>query len=414
MQAHQSAAANSDEFVTEAFITLEQVSVLVHELVVAEVWADSVLPEVIAAAREIDDTTSADGNTSTVKPYLVVFHQATLANLLEILLFSQAAALSLTEEALIELADWCMRKLAWLNSAEASNHGPEVPVTSADELLAEDPWATLAKQAAKVQFDVAVISVTLLRYLSQYVTDLPVALSSRLMRVHDAPLSLVPLIHSPPWVTSAPVKTKKGKTKIKLHKYIDGSWRPLSSGDVALLSKTEIQVWLTLYNLLMEPSLRSAYAFNSSKNSVLTSLTGALTQPVLDQIPILAPFARFLHELTLSTPPAATATPPVMRNHVLSELGDQPALLAQAFVDAMIDDSPDTIAAYMSGLADTYSLDNLEDVLDPPRCVVCGDDAVNRCSRCKAEWYCGRECQVAAWKDHKPLCDLIASAVTPQ
>jgi hypothetical protein len=59
----------------------------------------------------------------------------------------------------------------------------------------------------------------------------------------------------------------------------------------------------------------------------------------------------------------------------------------------------------------------------------CGKPAEKRCSRCKLEWYCSRwvpsacvgmprvtccyvtrDCQVAAWKDHKKLCDVMVSA----
>jgi hypothetical protein len=31
----------------------------------------------------------------------------------------------------------------------------------------------------------------------------------------------------------------------------------------------------------------------------------------------------------------------------------------------------------------------------------------SRCSRCKACYYCSRECQVAAWRLHKPICKLL-------
>jgi hypothetical protein len=44
--------------------------------------------------------------------------------------------------------------------------------------------------------------------------------------------------------------------------------------------------------------------------------------------------------------------------------------------------------------------------LQRPRCAACGkaDVQMQRCSRCKAVSYCGRECQAADWKAHKPTC----------
>ncbi len=55
-----------------------------------------------------------------------------------------------------------------------------------------------------------------------------------------------------------------------------------------------------------------------------------------------------------------------------------------------------------------YNSDLLDEFLGDPKCGNCGDVAQQRCSRCKNEWYCGRKCQVAAWKKHKPICDLFA------
>jgi len=34
-------------------------------------------------------------------------------------------------------------------------------------------------------------------------------------------------------------------------------------------------------------------------------------------------------------------------------------------------------------------------------CDVCGKPATLRCSRCQSTWYCTKDCQVAAWPNHK-------------
>lgn len=47
------------------------------------------------------------------------------------------------------------------------------------------------------------------------------------------------------------------------------------------------------------------------------------------------------------------------------------------------------------------------------KCVECGKEergtkAMQQCSKCKAAWYCGKECQEANWKIHKKTCKPAA------
>lgn len=43
-------------------------------------------------------------------------------------------------------------------------------------------------------------------------------------------------------------------------------------------------------------------------------------------------------------------------------------------------------------------------------CPVCNKGAERRCSKCKQRWYCGRECQIANWQEHKKSCKEMAAA----
>ncbi len=43
---------------------------------------------------------------------------------------------------------------------------------------------------------------------------------------------------------------------------------------------------------------------------------------------------------------------------------------------------------------------------DVRNCDQCGKaNAKSQCSRCKKAYYCGKECQKLAWKDHKKTCN---------
>jgi hypothetical protein len=50
-------------------------------------------------------------------------------------------------------------------------------------------------------------------------------------------------------------------------------------------------------------------------------------------------------------------------------------------------------------------------LVEDPKCALCGAAATKRCSRCRAEWYCGRECQVKHWKQHKTLCEYVVGTM---
>lgn len=55
-----------------------------------------------------------------------------------------------------------------------------------------------------------------------------------------------------------------------------------------------------------------------------------------------------------------------------------------------------------------YGSDVFDQFEDDPKCAGCGDPATMRCSRCKTEWYCSRECQLSRWKEHKKLCVVLS------
>ena len=55
-----------------------------------------------------------------------------------------------------------------------------------------------------------------------------------------------------------------------------------------------------------------------------------------------------------------------------------------------------------------YGSDVFDQFMEEPKCAVCGEPAKQRCSKCKGEWYCSRECQLKKWKEHKKMCSMLA------
>ena len=68
----------------------------------------------------------------------------------------------------------------------------------------------------------------------------------------------------------------------------------------------------------------------------------------------------------------------------------------------------ETRAAQEKRVREMMTMLDFGELLEQPKCAACGAPAVQRCSRCKNEWYCSRKCQVGVWKKHKAVCDILA------
>lgn len=56
-------------------------------------------------------------------------------------------------------------------------------------------------------------------------------------------------------------------------------------------------------------------------------------------------------------------------------------------------------------LSEVYTMDILQLLTETQtQCANCGKKAEKRCSKCRSEWYCGRDCQLASWHQHKAFC----------
>jgi len=65
----------------------------------------------------------------------------------------------------------------------------------------------------------------------------------------------------------------------------------------------------------------------------------------------------------------------------------------------------------MEKLMKLYSSDAFDEFMEDPICSSCGKPATQRCSKCKNQWYCSRDCQLRQWKGHKALCAIISEQI---
>ena len=270
----------------------------------------------------------------------------------------------------------------------------------------------LQEQRDLLRFEVAVKSLSILRYLTDHLSSLPLSIGSRLLNTYDVPVLLASLIENPPWLMEHPAD---GGPPMK---FMDNSWHEVTPDTVRLLSKIEGQAWIALYQLLLSEDCQRKYELTAYRKNVLLKLRVFLTQVLLDQMPALEGLLRFVEYLAVMEAPPyrkelVIEQLPEYRERLVGQYEGRWAELGLSFIERQAAGGPDAeMRRYAANWVAAYDCEALEGLIEaPPKCAVCGSEAGKRCSRCQNEWYCSRECQVGHWKKHKKACDLLSESL---
>ncbi|KAJ0023850.1 hypothetical protein NQD34_003749 [Periophthalmus magnuspinnatus] len=427
MQAIVSATAMHDEFVKELLVSLRKIPVLVHEMILIEVWKHKVFP-ILCQLQDFKPQ-------NTFQLYIVIRHEATIINLLETIMFHKDSC-EAADDSVLDLVDYCHRKLTLLVSK----------VTREGDAMHEqlsNVNTELQNQNVALELDISLKALSVLRYITDH-TDrcanpllyhwlynvlhavqenekkplieqffppfsfCSISVINRLLCTHNIPCVLVQLINCCPWS-----RCKAGQVE----KYMNGKWQKVPDEDRLKITKLDAQAWIALYNLLLNENCQQKYDFNNYNKNQLLKLRSFLTEVVIDQLPALVDLHRFLAHLAVTDP----APPkkglileqiPVMWNHIVTENNGKYKAIAKYQVKETFNPSDSDLRQQAQSLAQTYNLEVMEHLLpEKPKCGSCGGrEATKRCSRCQGEWYCNRECQVKHWPKHKKSCQLIVES----
>uniref|UniRef100_A0A3Q3WPH7 Zinc finger MYND domain-containing protein 10 n=1 Tax=Mola mola TaxID=94237 RepID=A0A3Q3WPH7_MOLML len=396
MQAILNASTMHDEFVKELLVSHGKIPVLVHEMILIEVWKQRVFP-ILCQLQDFNPK-------NTFPLYMVIHHEATVINLLETIMFHKDSC-EAADDSVLDLVDYCHRKLTLLASkatrAAVTTRDPHSLTGKAAVSTTEE----LQVQSAELEFDLSLMAVAVLRHITDHAGS--VSIISRLLCTHNMPCVLVQLVHSCPWSC-----LREGEVE----KYINGRWQKIPAEDRLKMTKLDGQVWISLYNLLLREDCQRKYDFNHFNKNQLLKLRGFLTEVLIDQLPNLVELQRFLAHLAVTdpTPPKKELILeqiPEIRNYIVRENSGKWKAIAKYQVKETFNPSESDLRVQAERLAQTYNLDVIESLLpDKPKCGSCGKDAAKRCSRCQGEWYCRRECQVKHWPKHKNACQLVTEA----
>ncbi|RKO97943.1 hypothetical protein CAUPRSCDRAFT_1505, partial [Caulochytrium protostelioides] len=297
-RAHYSVQHQVEEFVGDLLAERGKLAVLAANLIRIGAWKAHVWPKLDPAVLQ----------QAHIKAYFLLFHEATLMNLLEIVLFHQPHVLALGP-VLPDLIDYCATRVAWLNTAEATaaRAPQEVPPAASPAQLAapSDPAADLQAHRTQLQFTIAMTSISVLRYITECGEALPLGAQQRLFGHHDVPAAAIYLIHNAPWIrrrVSTDAKAASpapGRREATLERFNEGRWEALAHDDVPRLGKTEAQVWLLLYNLLLEPAFQTRYPFTAFRVRHVMSLSDVFTATLRDQLPVIERLERYVAQVAI-------------------------------------------------------------------------------------------------------------------
>ncbi|MEQ2309640.1 Zinc finger MYND domain-containing protein 10 [Ameca splendens] len=390
MQAILNASAMHDEFVKELLVSFGKIPVLVHEMILSEVWKQKVFP-ILCQLQDFNPK-------STFHLYMLIHHEATIINLFETVLFHKDSC-EAADDSLLDLVDYCHRKLTLLASEATKDYAVvnDRQMSSIEELQA---------QSVALEFEISLKAVSVLSYIADHTDSISVI--NRMLCTHNMPCLLVQLIESCPWS-----RNKKGEVE----KYINGKWKRIPAEDHLKMTKLDGQVWLALYSLILKEDCQRKYDFNNFNKNQLLKLRGFLTDVLIDQLPNLVELQRFLAHLAVTDP----APPkkelileqiPETWSQIVRDNSGKWKAIAKYQVKETFSPSDSDLQQQAQRLARTYDLAVMERLLpEKPKCGSCGKEASKKCSRCQGEWYCNRQCQVKHWPKHKKACQLMTETM---
>jgi hypothetical protein len=199
LQAHQSAMTQSDEYILESILTFNKLEVLIHDLLIIEAWKEFLYPL-------LSDRLAG---RNSMRTYFIFYHEATVVNLLECFLYHKHVC-EAGGEKILELVDYCARKLSRLNggydfrnldSVAKSFSGATADSAKdfATALESRTPIEELTQHFTEIEFRVCISATSVARFLCEHADVVPLSVLSRITDAHDLLMLFVPLIENPPW-----------------------------------------------------------------------------------------------------------------------------------------------------------------------------------------------------------------------
>jgi hypothetical protein len=192
MQAVKNALTGSDDYILEYFVTYDKIVDIIKELLIARHWKTHVFPLIKDQICEI----------SGVKAYVCLYHEAVIINLLENFFFHLTACQA-AGDYLIEVVEYCYQRISKLLLDVESGkfkkiHEPQLK--SKEDILKVNETEDMVFKLNEMELPIALSCISIVRYVSDHLSQLPFPIRHHLINVKDVLLILIPILEAKPWI----------------------------------------------------------------------------------------------------------------------------------------------------------------------------------------------------------------------
>ena len=430
MQEMKNILTGGEDIIMTQFIDHDKLKLLIKELYTVNTFKEKIYPSIKDKIIKL----------CSIKTYFILYHEAVLVNLLENFLYSITACQA-AEDYLVDIIEYSYKMISkyiaykMKNPDDTLNYGNNSSLFGNnqklnEELSLEEKIKLINEQVKdkendikemedkfrEIEFGIAMSCINILRYISDHLEQLPFPVRHHMMNVKDVPVLFVTLMELRPWrrkVKKYNEKTKKNEEIEEI--YENNNWTSLIEHK---FPKLEAQVLITVYNLVMNQDNNKKYEITEYRQNQLLRLRKYFTEVLYDQIPQMMNLYRSLENMSLMTygntltvnPFIVEMVPILSGNKIFKLTNEEINKIGNHIVKNYFENlSKEKLAKELEPINDIYNLDNIEYFMEDPICSQCGKLANSRCSRCKSEWYCSKECQIKRWKEHKNVCKTLAA-----
>ena len=428
MQEMKNILTGGEDVIMTQFIDHDKLKLLIKELYTINTFKEKVYPTIKDKIISL----------SSIKTYFILYHEAVIVNLLESFLYSITACQA-SEDYLVDVIEYCYKMISkyisykMKNPDDTLNYGNNSPLFSDakdEELSLEEKIKKINEQVKdkkndikemedkykEIEFQIAMSSINILRYISDHLEQLPFPVRHHMMNVKDIPVLFVTLMELRPWRRKVMKYNENTKKKEEIEEiYENNNWTSLMEHKYP---KLEAQILITIYNLVMNQDNNKKYEITEYRQNQLLRLRKYFTEDLYDQIPQMMNLYRSLENMSLMTygntltvnPFIVEMVPILSGNKIFKLTEEQIKQIGNYVVKNHFENlTREKLAKELEPVNEIYNLDNIEYFMEDPVCAQCGKLANSRCSRCKSEWYCSKECQIKRWKEHKTVCKTLAA-----